>query len=150
MLLFLDELKFYSKDLWNFEIGWVSSYIKPGLHPVQPTTIEVNCDEMNQFIFGIDDKKTNFQEKASEILRNLGFKVEWNQVTVPLWRWPDDINIPADVAEEVARIYGYNNIKPTLLQNVTQTVGGKNKEQKTEDKIREAKQESYRKELLLF
>jgi hypothetical protein len=36
----------------------------------------VDWDDMNQFIFGKDDKKADFQEKASEILRNLGFKVE--------------------------------------------------------------------------
>jgi len=113
LLLFLDELKFYAKDLWNYEIGGVSSYVKPELHPVKPTTITVNWDEMNQFIFGKDDKKADFQEKASEILTNLGFKVEWNQVTVPLWRWPDDITIPADLSEEVARIRGYEQIKLT-------------------------------------
>ena len=67
MLLFLDELKFYAKDLGDYEIGGVSSYVKPGLHPVQPTTITVNWDEMNQFIFGKDDKKSDFQERASEI-----------------------------------------------------------------------------------
>ncbi len=113
LLLFLDELKFYAKDLWNFEIWGISSYVKPWLHPVKPTTIEVDWDNMNQFIFGVDDKKSNFQEKASEILKNLWFEVEWNQVTVPLWRWPDDITISADVAEEVARIWGYEEIKST-------------------------------------
>ena len=113
LLLFLDELKYYAKDLWNFEIGGVSSYVKEWLHPVQPTTITVDWDDMNQFIFGKDDKKPDFQEKASEILRNLWFKVEWNQVTVPLWRGPDDITIPADISEEVARIRGYEQIKLT-------------------------------------
>ena len=113
LLLFLDELKFYAKDLWNYEIWGVSSYVKPWLHPVQPTIIEVNWDEMNQFIFGRDDKRDDFQDKASEILINLGFKVEGNQVTVPLWRGPDDITISADVAEEVARIWWYEEIKPT-------------------------------------
>ena len=113
LLLFLDELKFYTKDLWDYEIGGVSYYVKPNLHPVKPTTIEVNWDEMNQFMFGVDDKKLDFEKKASEILRNLWFKVEWNNVTVPLWRWPDDINITADIAEEVARIRGYEEIKST-------------------------------------
>ena len=113
LLLFLDELKFYAKDLGNYEIGGVSSYVKPGLHPVKPTTITVDWDNMNQFIFGKDDKKPDFQEKASGILQNLWFKVEWNNVTVPLWRWPDDITIPADLAEEVARIWGYEEIKST-------------------------------------
>ena len=113
LLLFLDELKFYARDLWDYEIWWVSYYVKPDLHPVKPTTIEVNWDEMNQFIFGVDDKKSNFEEKASEILINLWFGVKWNQVTVPLWRGPDDITITADVAEEVARIWGYEEIKST-------------------------------------
>jgi len=113
LLLFLDELKFYAKDLGNYEIGGVSSYIKPGLHPVKPTTITVDWDNMNKFIFGADDKKSDFQEKASGILQNLWFKVEWNTVTVPLWRGPDDITIPADLAEEVARIWGYEEIKST-------------------------------------
>jgi len=113
LLLFLDELKFYAKDLWNYEIGGISSYVKEWLHPVQPITITVNWDEMNQFIFWIDDKKDNFQERASEILRNLGFKVEWDLVTVPLWRGPDDITIAADIAEEIARIRGYEEIRST-------------------------------------
>jgi phenylalanyl-tRNA synthetase beta subunit len=32
---------------------------------------------------------------------------------VPLWRGPDDITISADVAEDVARIWGYEEIKLT-------------------------------------
>ena len=113
LLLFLDELKFYARDLWNYEIWWVSSYVKQWLHPVQPTTIIVDWNEMNEFIFGKDDKKDDFQKKAVEILENLWFKVKWDQVIVPLWRWPDDITIAADIAEEVARIWGYEEIKST-------------------------------------
>ena len=113
LLLFLDELKFYAKDLWDFEIGWISSYVKPWLHPIQPTSIDVDWETMNKFIFGKEDLKSDFQERASEILRNLGFVVEWNKVTVPLWRWPDDINISADVAEEIARIWWYETISNT-------------------------------------
>lgn len=113
LLLFLDELKFYSKDLGSYEIGGISSYVKPGLHPVMPTTVEVNRDEMNQFIFWKADKKADFQQKATEILQNLWFVVQWNQVVVPLWRWPDDITISADIAEEVARIRWYETIAST-------------------------------------
>ena len=113
LLLFLDELKFYSKDLGSYEIGGISSYVKPGLHPVMPTTVEVNRDEMNQFIFWKADKKSDFQQKATEILQNLWFVVQWNQVVVPLWRWPDDITISADIAEEVARIRWYETIAST-------------------------------------
>ena len=30
---------------------------------------------------------------------------------MPLWRGPDDLNIPEDIYEEVARIYGYDQIE---------------------------------------
>ena len=51
-------------------------------------------------------------EKVSEILTRLGFDVdaiqgEW-QVSVPPYRF--DISIEEDLVEEVARIFGYNNI----------------------------------------
>lgn len=36
------------------------------------------------------------------------------QLTIPYYR--RDLNIPEDICEEVARIYGYRNLKPTLPQ----------------------------------
>lgn len=55
-----------------------------------------------------------------DIINRLGFEFkeiteEEFKITIPGRRW--DINIPADVAEEVARIYGYNNIPATLPVN---------------------------------
>ncbi|MFH1867209.1 MAG: hypothetical protein ABIJ81_03980, partial [Patescibacteria group bacterium] len=52
-----------------------------------------------------------------DILERLGFTItgtkEW-QVTVPSWRAARDVTIKEDLLEEVARIYGYSKIKPTL------------------------------------
>ena len=55
-------------------------------------------------------------EKVMSILLSLGMQVSYNgqgqwQVTPPGWRF--DINIEADLIEEVARIYGYDNIATT-------------------------------------
>ncbi|MBU2870906.1 phenylalanine--tRNA ligase subunit beta [Colwellia sp. E2M01] len=66
-------------------------------------------------------------EKVSEILTRLGFTVseegegdtkEW-QVNVPAYRF--DIKIEVDLIEEVARIYGYNNI-PNIAPKATLTM----------------------------
>lgn len=50
------------------------------------------------------------------ILRNLGFEVEAKSekilVTVPTWR--NDVTGMADLSEEIARIYGYENILPAV------------------------------------
>ncbi|BGI51170.1 MAG: phenylalanine--tRNA ligase subunit beta [Arsenophonus endosymbiont of Ceratovacuna japonica] len=56
---------------------------------------------------------------VTKILINLGFEVineknNW-QIITPSWRF--DIQIEEDLIEEVVRIYGYNNIPNTLLNN---------------------------------
>jgi phenylalanyl-tRNA synthetase beta chain len=55
---------------------------------------------------------------AEHILTRLGFGVTIKKnilsVVVPSWRATKDISLPEDIVEEVARIYGYDNI-PALL-----------------------------------
>ncbi|MCL1832780.1 MAG: phenylalanine--tRNA ligase subunit beta, partial [Oscillospiraceae bacterium] len=55
------------------------------------------------------------QEEQIAIFRRLGLGYEDGNVIVPSHR--SDINLPCDLVEEVARIYGYNNIAPTLPPN---------------------------------
>lgn len=54
--------------------------------------------------------------RIKEILRSLEFEVENNnnilKIKVPTFRATKDISIKADLVEEIARIYGYDNIKP--------------------------------------
>jgi phenylalanyl-tRNA synthetase beta chain len=60
-------------------------------------------------------------------LTRLGFTVEGDTLHVPEWR--TDIHYMADVAEEVARIYGYDNIPVTMFRGAT-AQGGYTDEQK--------------------
>jgi len=57
-------------------------------------------------------------QTIAAILRKLGFSLEERErgfaVTVPTWRATKDIGIKEDLAEEVARIYGFNNIEPAM------------------------------------
>ena len=55
--------------------------------------------------------------------------MEGDQVTVPSWR--GDVEGMADLAEEVARFHGYNNIPTTLMRGQT-TRGGYSAEQQLE------------------
>ena len=52
LLLLLDELTYYKKSLGDFEIGGLSYYVKPDLHPIPPKTITVDWEKMEKFIFG--------------------------------------------------------------------------------------------------
>ena len=82
----------------------------------QPTVLPLEPDKINALL-GTEIPQT---EMAS-ILVKLGFQVEDGQVTVPSWR--GDVRRMADLAEEVARFHGYNNIPTTLMRGQT-TQGG--------------------------
>ena len=73
-------------------------------------------------------------ETMRGILRKLGFTVEGDKVTVPSWR--ADVAHWSDLAEEVARFYGYNEI-PTRFTGAISTCGGLNPEQACEKRIGE-------------
>jgi len=82
--------------------------------------------------YGLFEKKIGIKidrKTINNILTNLGFGVrvapnkgltlaqgQTLQITVPSWR-ANDIDIPEDIIEEVARVYGYQNI-PSVLQPI--------------------------------
>ena len=68
-------------------------------------------------------------ETMKAILTDLGFKVEGETVHVPSWR--GDVEHYSDLAEEVARFYGYNRI-PTCFTTGATSVGGFTPEQQCE------------------
>lgn len=90
-------------------------------------TIPLNACWINSFL-GTDIKK----ETMIDTLRRLDFKVENDIVTVPSYR--ADVEGKADLAEEVARIYGYNLIPTTMIGGAS-VRGGLNLEQKFEKKV---------------
>ena len=91
----------------------------------QPTVLTLEPGKINALL-GTDIPA----EEMSSILRKLDFTVEGDQVTVPSWR--GDVARMADLAEEVARFHGYNNIPTTLMRGQT-TLGGYSEEQKLEN-----------------
>ena len=79
-------------------------------------------------------------ERVISILESLGFGVKQDKealaVTVPTWRATKDVSIREDLAEEVARIYGFNNIK-TVMPLVAMLPPEKNEERDLERQVRE-------------
>ncbi|MBI5358554.1 phenylalanine--tRNA ligase subunit beta [Candidatus Amesbacteria bacterium] len=54
------------------------------------------------------------QSEVESILKSLGFEISGMEVKIPWWR-KLDIDIPEDLVEEVARIYGYHNLPSVLI-----------------------------------
>jgi phenylalanyl-tRNA synthetase beta chain len=89
-----------------------------------PTVLKLEPEKINALL-GTDVPR----EEMVSILKALGFQVEGDQVAVPSWR--GDVKEMADLAEEVARFHGYNNIPVTLMRGQT-TLGGYSRSQQLE------------------
>ena len=89
----------------------------------QPTRIHLDADWTNRFL-GTDIPK----EQMVKILTDLHFQLEGDEIIVPSFR--SDVEHKADIAEEIARFYGYNNIPTTIAKGSPE--GGYNEYQKFE------------------
>jgi phenylalanyl-tRNA synthetase beta chain len=70
-----------------------------------------------------------------DIFKRLEIEVDKASGTVIPPSFRPDLEQEADLAEEVARFYDYNNIKPTLLEGRAATIGSKTRKQKIMDMI---------------
>jgi phenylalanyl-tRNA synthetase beta chain len=75
-------------------------------------------------------------EKMVEIFKKLDIETDLKEMKVTIPSFRADLEGEADLAEEVARFYNYNNIKATLLQGRASTVGRKTPRQQFEDEIK--------------
>lgn len=102
------------KELANAKV--ISEVLDIYPHKPKKHTVTVTNTRIQQII-GVEVPLS----QSVTILKSLGFEVSHEadtlNVTVPTWR-ESDVTIPEDIAEEVARIYGYHNI-PTALPPFT-------------------------------
>ncbi|MBQ4153405.1 MAG: phenylalanine--tRNA ligase subunit beta, partial [Oscillospiraceae bacterium] len=79
--------------------------------PAAKAPLDLECDWINRFL-GIELSK----EEMIRILNSLEFEVKNDKVIVPSFRV--DIEEKADIAEEIARIYGYDKIPSSVMTGV--------------------------------
>ena len=79
----------------------------------EPKVLTLEPDKINKLL------GTHITKEAMvEYLRLLEIPVEGDKILVPSWR--PDLNLMADIAEEVGRSYGYNEIPTTAFKTSTQ------------------------------
>ena len=79
----------------------------------QPKTITLEPEKINNLL-GTSITK----EQMIKYLNLLEIPVDGDTIQVPSWR--PDLNLMADIAEEVGRSFGYNEIETTAFKNATQ------------------------------
>ena len=97
--------------------------------PLGETTLLLEPDKINALL-GTEIEK----DAMKKILSDLGFTFEGDLIHVPSWR--GDVEHYSDIAEEVARFYGYNEI-PTKFTGAISTCGGYTPVQQCERQIGE-------------
>ncbi|MFT8315770.1 MAG: phenylalanine--tRNA ligase subunit beta [Clostridium sp.] len=81
--------------------------------PVKEHSVEVDSNWVNRFL-GLELSKEEMKNCLDRLELNTEISVDKLIVNVPTFR--TDINIREDVAEEIVRIYGYNNVPSTDLK----------------------------------
>lgn len=115
-ILLLKTIDTKCKVISNIKDIYVKKYDK--------ITIKLDKDYVDRYIgISIDT------DRIVHILTALGFGVTCHNthftINVPSWRATKDVSIKADIVEEIARIYGYDNIKsvPSLQPVKPLTMG---------------------------
>lgn len=83
--------------------------------PVEPVRVPFDPDWINRFL-GIEISR----QEMVDILLPLGFVLEGDEIVVPSYRM--DVEHKADIAEEIARFYGYDKIPVTTLRGVAEAL----------------------------
>ena len=99
--------------------------------PVKEKVLEFEPDRYNKLL-GTDISKEEMLTYLTKL--ELVYNEQDNTLTIPTFR--QDLNCAADIAEEVARFYGYDNI-PVSLPKGEATVGKKPFDQRVQDIARE-------------
>ncbi|MGL9681639.1 MAG: phenylalanine--tRNA ligase subunit beta [Wolbachia sp.] len=109
----LDGLSLATQMIIELCGGEASSVVSAGSLDMADTKVNFDYQDINKF-----GSISVSPDETFDILTKLGFSIDkktennWN-VQVPSWR--QDVAIPADLVEEIVRIYGYDKIKEEPL-----------------------------------
>ncbi len=104
----VDFLKIYATELGKYTLWWLACYAGPEATVLAgEKKIDISIEDL-QALLGED---IDAKAMAKKFLPRLGFDLSKHDVVVPVRRWPADMNLAADVYEEVCRLVWYDAIR---------------------------------------
>ncbi|MCM1187820.1 MAG: phenylalanine--tRNA ligase subunit beta [bacterium] len=102
---------------------------------VEPRELKVSIRRVND-VLGIEVP----EEEILRIMKNLQFApvIEGDELTLQAPAYREDMESYQDVAEEVIRMYGYDHVTPAFLPEAKVTMGGLNRRQQKELRLKRA------------
>lgn len=102
---------------------------------VEPREMKVSIKRVND-VLGIEVPN----EVILHIMKNLQFapSIDGDELTIQVPAYREDMDSYPDVAEEVIRMYGYDHVVPTFMPDAKVTMGGLNRKQSKELKLKRA------------
>lgn len=100
---------------------------------VEPRELRVSIRRVND-VLGIDVPN----EAILHIMKNLQFApvINGDELVLQVPAYREDMETYQDVAEEVIRMYGYEHVVPAFMPDARVTMGGLNREQKKELRLK--------------
>lgn len=100
---------------------------------IEPREMTVSVSRVND-VLGIEVPK----EEILRIMKNLQFApaISGDALTLQVPAYREDMEDYPDVAEEVIRMYGYDHVIPTFMPDAQVTMGGMNRRQRKELKLK--------------
>jgi len=112
--------------------GEASEIVIAGKEPAWKCEINFDWNQVKR-LTGMDVP----QKTMEKILKDLGFGVKGNKISVPSWR-VHDVSLPADLVEEITRIYGLDNLPEEKMRAEKLPTGSLLPHQKRESTVRRA------------
>lgn len=102
---------------------------------IEPREMKVSIRRVND-VLGIQVPN----EEILRIMKNLQFapSVDGDELTIHVPAYREDMDSYPDVAEEVIRMYGYDHVIPAFMPDAKVTMGGLNRRQSKELKLKRA------------
>lgn len=102
---------------------------------LEPREMKVSIQRVND-VLGI----TVPNEEILRIMKNLQFApfIQGDELTIHVPAYREDMDSYPDVAEEVIRMYGYEHVVPAFMPEARVTMGGLNRKQQKELKLKRA------------